>query len=247
VHHDPPEVTWLPPELADGTEDGELRPLDPELEELLDEEPDELLDELPELLVPLDVPEVPEPEVDGWVLLAAEPDDAWWVAPGRLNATAPAAIRLAVAAETVTARSRAVPRSRSLAPGEAPRAEPLWWWVMPASVPTGSRSLLWATSQPAMSIERPSRGERSALRRPARRALMAGVTGGTFAGTGSVAAATIDVLVRLPVLVAVLVGVLAAGGRPDLGGVLVRAGAGRLRPCRDETRVGGVWVSGQGA
>jgi hypothetical protein len=120
VHHEPPEVTWLPPELADGTEDGELRPLDEEPEELLDEELGELLDELPELLVPLDVPEVPEPELDCWVLLAAEPDDAWRVAPGRLNATAPAAIRLAVAAETVTARSRAVPRSRSLTPGEAP-------------------------------------------------------------------------------------------------------------------------------
>jgi len=152
-------VTWLPPELDDGTEDGELRPLDEDPEELLDSDPEELLDELPELLVPLDVPEVPEPEVDCWVLLAAEPDDAWWVAPGRLNATAPAAIRLAVAAETVTARSRAAPRSRSLAPGAAPRGVLLWWWVMPASVPTGSRSLLWATSQPAMRL-----GARSAPR-----------------------------------------------------------------------------------
>ncbi len=142
-------MTWPPPELDDGTVDGELRPLDAEPDELLDE----LLDELPELLVPLDVPDVPdvpEPEVECWALLAAEPDDAWWVAPGRLNATTPAAIRLAVAAETVTARSRAVPRSRSLAPGEAPCG--VLWWVMPASVPTGSRRLLWATSQPAMSI-----------------------------------------------------------------------------------------------
>jgi hypothetical protein len=46
------------------------------------------------------------------------------VAPGRLNATAPAATRLAAAAETVTARSRAVPRS--LAPIAARRAELLW-------------------------------------------------------------------------------------------------------------------------
>jgi len=145
-------VTWLPPELDAGAEDGELRPLD---DDELDELP-VLADELPELLVPLDVlPEVPEPEVVCWVLLAAEPEDAWWVAPGRLNATAPAAIRLAVAAETVTARSRAVPRSRSLAPGAAPRGVLLWWWVMPASVPTGSRSLLWATSQPAMRLGAP--------------------------------------------------------------------------------------------
>ena len=117
-------MTWLPPELDVGEEDGELSPLD---DELLDELP-----ELPELLVPLDVlelpelAEVPEPEVVCLVLLAAEPEDAWWVVPGRLNATAPAATRLAAAAETVTARSRAVPRSRSLAPGAARRAALLW-------------------------------------------------------------------------------------------------------------------------
>jgi hypothetical protein len=121
VHHEPPDVTWLPPELDVGVEDGELSPLD-----------EELLDELPELLVPLDVlelpelAEVPEPDVVCWVLLAAEPEDAWWVAPGRLTATAPAATRLAAAAETVTARSRAVPRSRSLAPSAARRAGLLW-------------------------------------------------------------------------------------------------------------------------
>jgi len=111
--------------------DGELSPLD---EELPDELP-ELLDEPPELLVPPDVPvlaEVPEPEVACPVLFAAELDDAWWVAPGRLNATAPAAIRLAAAADTVAARSRARPRSLSLAPSQArcaakPRGELLWW------------------------------------------------------------------------------------------------------------------------
>lgn len=113
-------MTWPPPELDDGEEDGELRPLDDEL------------DELPELLdAPLDVPELPEvlelpePEVVCWVLLAPELEDAWWVAPGRLNATVPAAITLAAAAETVTARSRAAPRSRSLAPSPPLRGEPL--------------------------------------------------------------------------------------------------------------------------
>ena len=39
-------------------------------------------------------------------------DDAL-AAPGRLNATAPAAIRLAAVAETVAARSRVRPRSRA--------------------------------------------------------------------------------------------------------------------------------------
>jgi hypothetical protein len=68
VHHEPPDVTWLPPELDAGVEDGELRPLD---EELLDE-----LLELPELPVPLDVPELLEPEVACCVLRAAEPEDA---------------------------------------------------------------------------------------------------------------------------------------------------------------------------
>lgn len=127
-------MTWLPPELDAGVEEGELRPLD---DDELDELP-ELADELPELLVPLDVPELPEvpaPEVACWVLLAPEPEDAWWVTPGRLKAIAPAAIRLAAAAETVTARSRAVPRSRSLAPSPALRGEPLWWCgVMAASL-----------------------------------------------------------------------------------------------------------------
>jgi hypothetical protein len=120
VHHEPPDVTWPPPELDAGVVDGELSPPD-----------DELPDELPD--VPLDVPELAEePEEACPVLLAAEPDEAWWVAPGRLNATAPAAIRLAAAAETVTARSRAMPRSLSLAPGQArcgaERPGTLLWW-----------------------------------------------------------------------------------------------------------------------
>ena len=71
MHHDPPDVTWPPPELDAGAEDGELSPLD---EEPADEElPDE---ELPDALVPLDVPELAEePEEARPVLAAAEPDD----------------------------------------------------------------------------------------------------------------------------------------------------------------------------
>ena len=121
-------MTWPLPEPDAGVVDGELSPLEEELPE--DELPDE--DDVP---LPLEVPELaeaPEPEVACPVLLAAEPDEAWWVAPGRLNATAPAATRLAAAAETVTARSRAMPRSRSLAPGQArcgaERRGTLLWW-----------------------------------------------------------------------------------------------------------------------
>jgi hypothetical protein len=126
VHHEPPDVTWPPRELDAGVVDGELSPLEEEL--LEDEPPDE--EDVP---VPLDAPELADdPEEACPVLLAAEPDEAWWVAPGRLNATAPAATRLAAAAETVTARSRAIPRSLSLAPGQARcgaerRGTSLWW------------------------------------------------------------------------------------------------------------------------
>jgi hypothetical protein len=50
------------------------------------------------------------------VPVAVEPGEEWEAAeaaPGRLTATAPAATRLAAAAETVAARSRLRPRSRS--------------------------------------------------------------------------------------------------------------------------------------
>jgi hypothetical protein len=107
-------VAWPLPELDDGVEDGELRPLD---DELLPLEPLDVLElpELPDVLEPLDLlvpPEVLEllPDVAWCVLLDA--DDAL-AAPGRLNATAPAAIRLAAVAETVAARSRVRPRSRA--------------------------------------------------------------------------------------------------------------------------------------
>lgn len=116
-------MTWLLPELDDGVDEGELRPLDDELLEPLEPlealELPELLDVpelleplelLPDLLVPPDVLELPD--VAWCVPLDADPVDAL-AAPGRLNATAPAAIRLAAVAETVAARSRARPRSRA--------------------------------------------------------------------------------------------------------------------------------------
>ncbi|GEM_PF-1998879 len=117
-------MTWPPPELDVGVDDGELRPddelpdefdvLDPLLEEL------ELLE--PEL-VELD-PELPVLDLAWCVLAADDPVEVWEAAdaaPGRLTATTPAAARLAAAAETVATRSRLRPRSRSSIPGDAPR------------------------------------------------------------------------------------------------------------------------------
>jgi hypothetical protein len=104
-------VTWPLPELAPGAEFGELSPPDEELPE--DELPD---DELPELDDPLELLDPPLlAEAACRVLVEAEPDDVpaeeEAAAPGRVNATAPAAMMLAAAAETVTVRSRALPRS----------------------------------------------------------------------------------------------------------------------------------------
>jgi hypothetical protein len=129
VHHDPPEVTWPLPELDVGVEVGELSPLDELLGELLD---------------------VPELELECRVLLDAELEDVPVVeavaAPGRTNATPPAAIRLAAVAETVAARSRDRPRSRAAGP------DVVWLrWLMAASVTFRSRRVLWAHSHPAMS------------------------------------------------------------------------------------------------
>lgn len=120
-------MTWPPPELDVGVDDGELRPddelpdefdvLDPLLEEF--EELELLVPELVEL-----EPELPVLDL-AWCVLAADgPVDVWEAAdaaPGRLTATTPAVARLAAAAETVATRSRLRPRSRSSIPGDAPR------------------------------------------------------------------------------------------------------------------------------
>lgn len=112
-------MTWPPPELDVGVDDGELRPdefdvLDPLLDEL------ELLE--PELAEP--EPELPVLDLAWCVLAADDPVEVWEAAdaaPGRLTATTPAAARLAAAAETVATRSRLRPRSRSSIPDDAPR------------------------------------------------------------------------------------------------------------------------------
>lgn len=130
-------MTWPLPELDVGVDDGELRPDD---EELLDDFDD--FDEL-ELLL-LDEPELAEldpepldvPDVAWCVPVAVEAGEEWEAAeapPGRLTATTPAATMLAAAAETVAARSRLRPRSRSAMPGDVPRGGMLCL-LMPASL-----------------------------------------------------------------------------------------------------------------
>ncbi len=130
-------MTWPPPELDVGVDDGELSPDDDDPLDVFDDF-DPLLLEEPELAeLELELPE-PEPPADvAWcVLVAVEPDDEWEAAeaaPGRLTATAPAATRLAAAAETVAARSRLRPRSRSAMPGDVLRGGVLCL-LMPASL-----------------------------------------------------------------------------------------------------------------
>jgi hypothetical protein len=102
VHHEPPEVAWLLPELDVGLEP-ELRPLEPvEFEEV---EPEEVE---PEEVEP-DEPEVDEPEV-----VEDVPDDdvaVLCVDPGRVRATAPATTTLAMVTAVVVERTLARPCS----------------------------------------------------------------------------------------------------------------------------------------
>ena len=107
-------MTWPLPELDVGVDDGELRL-----------GVDELLE-----------PELPVLDVAWCVPVAVEPDEEWEAAeaaPGRLTATAPAATMLTAAAETVAARSRLRPRSRSAMPGDVPSGGMLCL-LMPASL-----------------------------------------------------------------------------------------------------------------
>jgi hypothetical protein len=133
-------VTWPLPELDVGVDDGELRP-----DELLDDfDVLELPDE-PEL-AESDLPEsdLPVLELAWWVPVAVETDEeceAAEAAPGRLMATAPAATRLAAAADTVAARSRLRPRSRSATLGDVPRGGMLCL-LMPASLAVRFRTAL---------------------------------------------------------------------------------------------------------
>ena len=120
-------MTWPPPEPDAGVDDGELRPDDepPEPERLEPSSPDE-------------PPEARDPDV---------PDVACemlvWAEAGRLTATTPAPIRLAAAAEIVTARTRARPRSLAAAREAAPGVAACWLSAfMTLSVPAGARPML---------------------------------------------------------------------------------------------------------
>jgi hypothetical protein len=105
-HYEPPEVTWLGPELEVGVE-LECRPLELELElelELPELEDDEL--EEPEL----EDDELEEPESEG---VGDEPVDVsvLWVEPGRARASAPAVTTLASVTAVVVERTLLRPRS----------------------------------------------------------------------------------------------------------------------------------------
>jgi hypothetical protein len=131
-------VTWPPPELDVGVDDGELRP-DDELPDEFEALDPLLLDELelPELLELAELePELPIFELAWCVPVADDPVEvceAADAAPGRLTATTPAAARLAAAAETVATRSRLRPRSRSSIPGNASR-DGMLCLLMPVSL-----------------------------------------------------------------------------------------------------------------
>jgi hypothetical protein len=115
LHHEPPEVAWLLPELELGVEP-ELKPLelDPEFVPVLEDEP--VLELEPVLEVPL---LVDEPVLDEDPELVDEPvrvdvDEVVVRAdPGRARVTAPAATTLARVTAVVVERTLARPRSRA--------------------------------------------------------------------------------------------------------------------------------------
>jgi hypothetical protein len=90
----------------------------------------------------------------------AEPADAACCAPGRANATAPAANRLVTPAAAVTARSRACPRSRSATARLVSSACLLIGgilsdWVTSQSLADAAGPPLLSASEPAMSAGGP--------------------------------------------------------------------------------------------
>jgi hypothetical protein len=128
VHHEPPEVAWPEPELEVGLEAGLLRPLElPELVELEPDEP-ELDEPESELEEPeLELEELVEPALDvleladfcAFVLVEAP------AAPGRDNATAPAASTLASPTVAVVVTARPLARRRAA----TPRATASGFWL----------------------------------------------------------------------------------------------------------------------
>jgi hypothetical protein len=114
-HYEPPEVTWLLPELDVGVE-LEPRPLEVELPELEELEPEEVE---PEEVEPVEVEpvEVEPVEVEPVEVEPVEVEpvevSVLWVEPGRARARAPAVTTLAIV--TAVVAERTLPRPRSLA------------------------------------------------------------------------------------------------------------------------------------
>jgi hypothetical protein len=108
-HKEPPEVTWLLPELEVGVE---LEPRPLELPELDDDELEELE---PEEVEPVEVePDEVEPdEVEPVEPVEVEPVEVsvLWVEPGRARASAPAVTTLAIVTAVVVERTLLRPRS----------------------------------------------------------------------------------------------------------------------------------------
>jgi hypothetical protein len=102
-HHEPPEVTWLLPELELGVL-LELMPLELELPEL----------DVPELELPeLELPELEEPELVEVEPVDDEPDDVvvLCVEPGSAKASTPAATTLVTVTAVVAERTFSRPFS----------------------------------------------------------------------------------------------------------------------------------------
>jgi hypothetical protein len=173
-HYEPPEVTWLPPELEVGVE-LEPRPLELELPEFEDDEPEELEpedvepeDEEPEDVEPEDgepeevepdevepeVPELedPEPELveDELEGVEVEPVDVsvLWVEPGRARASAPAVTTLAIVTAVVVERTLLRPRSLAVTAWRIPSRCAL---LITLILRSGTRNSLYESSRQPLS------------------------------------------------------------------------------------------------
>jgi hypothetical protein len=111
-HQEPPEVTWLPPELELGVEP-ELKPLEFEEEPEFEVEPEPELEPEPEPVLE-DEPVLEEdPELVDEPVLADVEVVVLWVDPGSARVTTPAATTLAMVTAVVVERTLARPRSRA--------------------------------------------------------------------------------------------------------------------------------------
>jgi hypothetical protein len=142
-HYEPPEVTWLWPELEVGVE-VECRPVELELLELEDDELEELepedeLEELGELEPEAVEPEDVEPEDVAPVEVEPVEVSVLWVEPGRARASAPAVTTLAIVTAVVVERTLLRPRSLAAAAWRIPSRSAL---LIILSMRSGNRNSL---------------------------------------------------------------------------------------------------------